>query len=235
MANKSNPQAIAKMLENCKNFDNDIKYTGAHDLCNVITTSTEPLDEATEKRICTAFIEHLGNTSVDVKSNAVRCIQRVAPLIRESNLIMILQKLAQEIVTGPVDTVDIFALTIRGIISEAKDETAQNIVTTLNPRLLEGIESRDDPRKEECLEICTELFKRFGLFILRQQSLVNKEALMKAINNQLQGGATVAIRKRASFCMGAFAVVLNAKQLQQLAALLLDRIRTGKNKADTVV
>ena len=82
------------MLENCKDHDNDIKYTGAHDLCNVILTTTEPLEESLEKRICTAFVDHLGTPSVDVKSNAVRCIQRVAALIRESNLIMILQKLA---------------------------------------------------------------------------------------------------------------------------------------------
>lgn len=78
------------MLENCKDYDPDIKYTGAHDLCHVIVTSPEPLEESMEKRICSAFIEHLGLTNVDVKSNAVRCIQQVAPLIREANLIMIL-------------------------------------------------------------------------------------------------------------------------------------------------
>jgi hypothetical protein len=72
---------------------------------------------------------------VEVKSNAVRCIQRVAPLIREANLILILTTLSQFIVTGSLETLDIFALTIRGIISESKEEAAQKIVSTLYPHL----------------------------------------------------------------------------------------------------
>ena len=58
---------------------------------------------------------------------------------------------------------------------------------------------------------------------------------MQAINAQLTDGATVNIRKRASYCMGAFAQVLNAKQLQQLTMLLIEKIRTGKNKADMAI
>jgi hypothetical protein len=34
---------------------------------------------------------------------------------------------------------------------------------------------------------------------------------MKAINTQLTDGTSVNIRKRASYCMGAFAIILNAK------------------------
>ena len=33
--------AFAKMLENCKNYDKDIRYTGANDLCNEIVKSQE--------------------------------------------------------------------------------------------------------------------------------------------------------------------------------------------------
>jgi len=115
---------ITKMLENCKDYDPDIKYTGAHDLCNVILTAQDPLEEALEKRICSAFVEHLDCNNVEVKSNAVRCIQRVAPLIREANLILILTTLSSFIVTGSLETLDIFALTIRGIISESKEDCA---------------------------------------------------------------------------------------------------------------
>ena len=35
--------------------------------------------------------------------------------------------------------------------------------------------------------------------------------------------------------MGAFAVVLNTKQLQQLTQLLLEKIRTGKNKSEVAI
>lgn len=98
---------------------------------------------------------------------------------------MILQKLGQEIINGPVDTLDIFSLTVRTIIGESKEESADGIVNTIYPSLLKGIETGDASRKVECLDICTELFKRFGLFILRSANIINKEQLMNAINKQL--------------------------------------------------
>lgn len=115
----SKAQAIAKMLENCKHYDKDYRHTGAHDLCNEILNAPDMLEESVEKRICAAFIGHLTDESIEVKSNAVRCIQRVTSKIRESNLIIILQKLATEVVEGNTETIDIFSLCIRGIVSES--------------------------------------------------------------------------------------------------------------------
>jgi hypothetical protein len=49
--------------------------------------------------------------------------------------------------------------------------------------LLKGIQaSKENIRKEESLDICTDLFKRFGLIILRQSGIINKDQLMQAIN-----------------------------------------------------
>jgi len=82
------------MLDNCKHFDKDIRHTGAHDLANEICKATEQFEESLEKRICTAFVSHLEDSSVDVKSNAVRCIQRISTKIRMQNLEMILKNLS---------------------------------------------------------------------------------------------------------------------------------------------
>ena len=98
---------------------------------------------------------------------------------------MITQKLADAIVAGNEETLDIYSLTVRGIISECKEESANSLIKTLYPCVYKGIEAGSAPVKEECLEICTELFKQFGLIILRQQDLINREQLMKSINNQL--------------------------------------------------
>jgi hypothetical protein len=127
----------------------------------------------------------LEDKALEVKSNAVRCIQKTASKIREVHLIMIMQKLASEIVDGDEKTIDIFTLTVRGIVNEASDEGASGIITTLQPLMMKGIEQKSAAVKEECLDIFTDVFKRFGIFILRQQQLVNKDALMKAINSQL--------------------------------------------------
>jgi hypothetical protein len=39
--------------------------------------------------------------------------------------------------------------------------------------------------REECLEILADIFKNFGQLLLKNQSLVNKDELMKVIPEQL--------------------------------------------------
>ena len=171
-----------KMLENCANYDKDVRHTGALDLCNEICKSAEQLDENLEKRICSAFIKHLEDESMEVKSNSVKCIQRISSKIRETHLTMIVTKLVTEIVDGSPEALDIFSLTVRGVVNDCTDSYAPNLISTLYPYLQRGIEMGPSTVKEECLDICTEIFKRFGLIIQRQQNLVNKEHLMNAIN-----------------------------------------------------
>ena len=64
------------------------------------------------------YVKHLEDKSLEVRSNAVKCTQMISSKIRESNLLMILEKLMDEIMNGSVETTDINALTVRGIISE---------------------------------------------------------------------------------------------------------------------
>jgi len=139
---------------------------------------TSPFEEAIEKRICSVFIKHLEDTSVEVKSNAVKCIKDTASRIRESNLILILEKLAYEIVEGKEETLDIFTLTVRGIVMEAKEEFASSLIKTLGAYLIKGLEYSSPLVKGECMEIFSDIFKRFGGFILRQQTLIDKTRLM---------------------------------------------------------
>jgi hypothetical protein len=46
----------------------------ATDLCAEIMKTNVQLEEGMEKRICSAFISHLDDTSLDVQGNAVKCI-----------------------------------------------------------------------------------------------------------------------------------------------------------------
>jgi hypothetical protein len=108
---------------------------------------------------------------------------------------------------------DIFTLTVRGIITEAREELAGSMIKTLNGYLQKGLEKGNTLVKSECLEIYTDIFKRFGAFMLRQNSLVDKNRLMSAISVLLGSQCEISLRKRASQCMGAFAVALNSQQL----------------------
>lgn len=172
---------------------------------------------------------------MEVKSNAVKCIQRISPKIREAHLTMIVNKLITEITTGQLEALDIFSLTVRGVVNDCSDSYAPNLIHTIYPQLLSGIEQGSPQVKEECLDICTEVFKRFGLIILRQPNLVNKELLMKAINTQLTSGTSPSLRKRASYAMGQFAVILNNQQLSKLCQLLLSKIQSNQAKSDTII
>jgi len=130
---------------------------------------------------------------------------------------MIVTKLITEITSGQPEALDIFSLTVRGVVNDCTDSYAPTLISTLYAYLLRGIEQGSTEVKEECLDICTEIFKKFGLIILRQPNLVNKEKLMTAINQQLTGGSTLSLRKRASYAMGQFAVILNNQQVARLS------------------
>lgn len=100
---------------------------GALDLCNELIkiSETSRIEESTEKRICSAFIKHLNDTSIDVQSNAVKCIQKTAGYLKESNLRLIVETLADMVVDSTKKEVrDIYSLAIRSTIQELKDNSA---------------------------------------------------------------------------------------------------------------
>ena len=148
---------------------------------------------------------------------------------------MIVTKLITEIVGGQLEALDIFSLTVRGVVNDCSESYAPSLIQTLYPSLLQGIERCADTVKEECLDICTEVFKRFGLIILRQPNLINRDSMMNAINTQLTSGSSLALRKRASYAMGQFAVILNNAQLTKLCQLLLAKIESRQSKSDTTI
>ena len=104
---------------------------------------------------------------------------------------------------------DIFSLAVRGIVNEASMQTAPALIQNLYSNLVKGLEHRTSQVIEESLEICTILFKRFGVLILRSQGLVDKDRLLAAINKQMFEGVSASIRRRASYAKGSFAIVLN--------------------------
>lgn len=184
-----------------------------------------------ERRICAAFMAHLDDTSLDVQGNAVKCIQKIATKIREKNLIMIVEKMAERVVEGEKETRDIYSLAIRSIINEINEEYAIAMIRSVYPRLIKGMSAAPEVR-EECLDIMAEIFKRFGPLLLKNQTLVNKDELMKVIPEQLAIDKTT-LRKKATNCMGSFAVILNKNQLHSMCLLLIDKIKKSKNKVDS--
>ena len=231
MADKQNN--IIEKLEECKHYDKDNRFMAAKDLCYEMLKSNQSFDETLERRICQSFIGHLEDSSMDVQSNAVNCIQKVSGHIRESNLLMILEKLVDMVLSGKKETIDINSIAIRSSFNEVSDTSAENVIRKIQPKLQQGLTSKDPVIKETCLEIMAEMFKRFNVTLYRQQNVLNKEDLMRKLPDMLLDQSE-SIRKKATICIGAFAIVLTARQLDQLCNSLCNRIRNSNNKAETL-
>jgi len=91
-----------------------------------------------ERRICIAFISHLEDSSRDVQGNAIKCIQKIAAKIRDKNLIMIVEKLADMVVTGEKEVRDINSIAIKSIISGTEDDCATALIKAIYPRMIKG-------------------------------------------------------------------------------------------------
>jgi hypothetical protein len=114
------------------------RFMAALDLCTEMIRMAEGqrIEEGLEKRICSAFVEHLTDSSLDVQTNAVKSIQSVASIIRESNLIMIAETLAKMVIdAGNKEVRDIFSLAIQSTINELKDSSAHNMIKAVYGKL----------------------------------------------------------------------------------------------------
>lgn len=95
-------------------------------------------------------------------------------------MLMIVEKMAERVVEGEKETRDIYSLALKSIISEINDEYAIGMIKVIYQRLVKGLSMAEEVR-EECLDVLAEIFKRFGSLLLKNQSLVNKDELMKVI------------------------------------------------------
>jgi hypothetical protein len=210
------------------------RFMAATDLCSEILKQNTgvQLEEGMEKKICTALIAHLNDKSLDVQGNAVRCIQKISSRIREKHLIMIIEVMADIVVSGEKETRDIYSLAIRGIIGEISDENSANMIKAVYPKLMAGFgNTKSEDVREECVDILAQIFKRFNILLLKRDDLVKKDELMLTIPNQL-GFQKPSLRKKATNCMGAFAVILNGRQLSLCLKVLIDKIKAPKSKQD---
>ena len=144
---------------------------------------------------------------------------------------MVVEKMSERVVEGEKETRDIYSMAIRSIINELNEEYAIATIRSVYPRLLKGMSASEEVR-EECLDIMADIFKRFGSLLLKNTTLVNKDELMRVIPEQLSCEKP-GLRKKATNCMGAFAVILTNKQLHTMCLLLIDKIKKSKSKTDS--
>lgn len=145
---------------------------------------------------------------------------------------MIVETLADKVVgDGKKDVRDVYSLAIRSIIHQLHDMAAVNMIRAVYPKLMKGLKTGQEEIKEECLEILTEIFKNFTQLLIKQNNLINKDDVLQQVCELLLIQSK-GVRKKATNCLGQFAIVLSHRQLQKLVAILVERLGKSDNKVD---
>lgn len=106
--------------------------------------------------------------------------------MNEPNLVLIIDTLAEKVIDASKKEVrDIYSLAIRSTIIELRENSAINMIKSVYPKLLKGLRGGKDEVMEECLEILSEIFKKFGILLYKKSNLFNKDELMKVLTDLL--------------------------------------------------
>jgi hypothetical protein len=173
----------------------------------------------------------LNDKNLDVQTNAVRSIQSTASILKDSNLIMIVETLAQMVTDpkGSKEVRDVYALAIRNTIQELNDKSAVKLIRTIYPKFIIGMQTGNDEITEECLDILSEVAKKFPHLIMKNPNIINKDELIAFVTKfLLHNNKTVA--KKAAQALGNFSVVLPHAQLVNLVKDRMNLLNSEKNK-----
>jgi cullin-associated NEDD8-dissociated protein 1 len=151
---------INQLFQDAKDYDPDKRFMAGSDLCSELLKENVQLDLSVEKKICSTFLEMLDDQNIDVQGNAVRCIKMIASKINETQISEVVSKLGECITQGKAEFRDIYTTCLKGFIQDAPDTYCKIITDTLLPMFLRGMSSGD--AQEECVDIVTDLLRRFG-------------------------------------------------------------------------
>ena len=218
---------IARLLKEAVEYDPDMRYMAANDLCNEWLKENSTIESTVEKQILSIFLKQLDDQSVDVQGNAVRCIKRIVHKIQESQLGEVIDKLMDLILTGKSEFRDIYATCLKGIIIEAPDAASMIFSNMLLPKALQGIDMRGSEAQEESLDVLGDLLRRFGTNLHVQDPSRLIRSAMSVITDP-----RMSLRKKSTQCLGAISIILPQKQLYALVEDLISKIQKGGAKKD---
>lgn len=178
-------------------------------------------------RICASILKQLDDKSNDVQSIAVKCLGILVTKVHEAQVGQICDKLCDLILNGTHELRDIYSIGIKTLIGDVPESMGTLLTSRLSCRLLVGISSNEDSIKMECLDILTDLMRRFGLNHYASNSSTSHHAeltnLLTSVQHELLHDR-MTIRKRVISCLGALGPVLSVPLLNQLMDGLLSEL-----------
>jgi cullin-associated NEDD8-dissociated protein 1 len=269
------PPNYNDLLKKTEHYDKDERYMAISDLCEAlkknaahanaensnraavgggVTTSTDfsPIDSQTERRICSAVLSLLDDSSNDVQTVAVKTLGVLLMTVLEEQVNEIADRLCSLVLDPSKSALrDVYAIGLKTLV-ETVPEAMGNVVShRLIGRLIEGIHTNsntslssspsngDDKNSEEivlaCLNVLTDLLTRFGS--TSNSIKMQHEALLNVTLSQLASPRPI-VRKRAGTTIGVLATVISDTLLHRLVERLLDQIdqasglgKSGKKRA----
>ena len=206
----------------------------ACDLCAELLKDNPKIEEGNlEKAICQGLLKQLDDASVDVQGNAVKCIAKIAPKIKEKHLGEVMKKLTSCVIKGTDDFRDIYSTCLKTLISEAEESLGKDVCNHLIPALKEGLNNKSEDVREECIDILNETIKRFYSVLIGNPKLIEREVIVNTLLAQLKF-PNVSLKKKSNHCLGSMAIILSSKQLGSLINKVLGVIKAGKTKKNEI-
>lgn len=237
-------QTLNTLLEKADDWDKDERYMATSDLCNELQKDIK-IDAAMEQRICAAILKRLDDQSNDVQSKAIQCLGILLKKVQEGQVYEICEKLCELILDGKDELRDVYSIGLKTLVADVPEQSGRGVARRLIQRLLAGITGASGSAtaaaatsggqkdksleiKLECLDCLADLLRRFGHEIEEDHS-----AVVEALMAQLTHDKSV-VRKKATACLGAAAVVLSDPLLNELTEGLLAQIRVVTEQSAAV-
>lgn len=265
----SNPN-YNDLLKKTEHYDKDERYMAISDLCEALkrnaahansesnvaagatSSTTQQIDSQTERRICSAVLSLLDDSSNDVQTVAVKTLGVLLMTVQEEQVNEIADRLCSLVLDPSKSALrDVYAIGLKTLV-ETVPESMGNVVShRLIGRLIDGIHtnsntfpssspsSGDDKNSEEivlaCLNVLTDLLTRFGS--TSNSIKMQHEPLLNVTLSQLASPRPI-VRKRAGTTIGVLATVISDTLLHRLVERVLDQIdqasglgKSGKKRA----
>ncbi len=134
------------------------------------------------------------------------------------------KKLMKHILSGDrAEMRDVYCVGMTHTITQVPGQFGASLVASVLPDLLTGCKREDAGMQRDCLQVATELLKRFG------DKAADQHAAAKGVFLSAMASDAADVRKRASTALGQLAQNLADDLLQELITSLLGQLKRGSD------
>ena len=168
----------------------------------------------------------LDDSSNDVQAVAIKCLSILLKKLKHAQIGEISEKLVVLILEGKDQLRDIYSIGLKTLINDVPDDMGSLVCKKLIAKLLDGINrASSESITRECIEILTDLVKRFG-------QLLDLEEVIRTCMLQLESPRS-SLKKRISNCIGSVATMCPDILLNKLLVDILGKVEVSSSEDTT--